>query len=571
MKRIAAQLIVSVWASTALAIVDMKSANYSESWTDMNVPGVGYDLRVTRTYNSRSLFNGLFGFGWCSDYETKIAVTAEGNLRLTECGGGMEITYTPKSFKSNQIDQTISQIIAQLKKRRPDLDAKYVAQLQAEMKSNDFMREEFGRRLNIKGQIKDGVIYAANGREVEHIILKDGSYKRVLEDGTYQLFDAQSGQMTHMYDRNQNYLKLAWEKDFLKSVVDNMGRKLMLKYNPSTKKVSEIVGPGSLISRYVVKGEDLVQVQDARRDTYKYTYDDVHNMIRLDLPDKTYKSLTYNKDKDWVLTFRNPKGCAESYEYEVSSDDPKNHYWSTVEKKCGTKITNKSKYEFFHRMRPDKLGPYLYRVRTENNGVVTDVVYHALFGKPLSIFEDGRKTDYTYFDNGMVRTKKESDRAMAFEYKNPCSKVSHLTVQYLVTNPQVENEKNSKRKPSQAKSAKVARTVRTEFSYDTKKCNLIRASTSEGQIIKLQYDTQGRIALMEDQAKKVVKIQYEAKFGKPATVTRPGLGSIQVKYSPEGEIAKVESAQGPQVAIQVASIFNNLLEIIGPATGEAPL
>ena len=53
---------------TSMAIVDMKSANYSESWTDMAVPGVGYDLRVNRTYNSRSLFSGLFGFGWCSDY-----------------------------------------------------------------------------------------------------------------------------------------------------------------------------------------------------------------------------------------------------------------------------------------------------------------------------------------------------------------------------------------------------------------------------------------------------------------------------------------------------------------------
>lgn len=69
----------------------------------------------------------------------------------------------------------------------------------------------------------------------------------------------------------------------------------------------------------------------------------------------------------------------------------------------------------------------------------------------------------------------------------------------------------------------------------------------------------------------MVKIKYEAKFGKPSFVTRPGLGTIQVLYRPDGEIAKVESKEGSTVAVQVASIFNNLLDIIAPATSEAPL
>ncbi len=572
-KRLASMLLLLVLPSMAWAIVDMKSANYTESWTDMNVPGVGYDLRVTRTYNSRSLFNGLFGYGWCSDYETKIDITAEGNLRLTECGGGMEIIYTPKNFKNSQVDQTIEQILTELKKRRPDLDSAYVASLKKELKTNDFMREEFGRRMNIKGQVKDGVVYAANGREAEHILLKNGSYKRVLTDGTFQLFEVKSGQMTHMYDRNQNYLKLSWDKEFLKTVVDNMGRKLTFKYDPSTKKISEILGPGKLLARYLVKDENLVRAQDAEQAVYVYKYDDVHNLVRIDLPDKTFKALTYNKDKDWVLTFNNPKGCEETYQYEVSKDDPKNHFWSNVVKKCGTKVTNRSKYEFFHRQRPDGLGIYLYRVRTENNGDLTDIVYHALFGKPLSIVQEGQRTDYSYFSNGMVRTKKEKDRSLAFEYKNKCAKVSQVIVQYYSDESPLEVASNSKRKPSQAKPSKpkVARVVKTQFAYDVGKCNLVKASTSEGQVIKLQYDTKGRIALMEDQSKKSVKIQYEAKFGKPEVVTRPGLGAIQVKYTDSGEIDKVESAEGPQVAIQVASIFNNLLEIIAPATGETPL
>jgi hypothetical protein len=82
----------------------------------------------------------------------------------------------------------------------------------------------------------------------------------------------------------------------------------------------------------------------------------------------------------------------------------------------------------------------------------------------------------------------------------------------------------------------------------------------------MTYDQKGRIASITDQAKKVVKIDYEERFGKPSVVTRPGLGTIKVSYKQTGEIAKVESAEGPTVASQVASTFNNLLDVISPAT-----
>lgn len=561
-------LCLSLLAVDAYAIVDMKNANYSESWNDLVVPGVGYDLRVSRSYNSRSLFSGIFGFGWCSDYETKIEVTPESNLKVTECGGGMELIFTPKNFNPNKVDGTIKTIVAEIRRRRPDLKADYVANLEKELKTNDFMREEFGRRMNIKGKVEDGVTYLANGKEAENITLKNGVYKRILMDGTYQLFEASTGRMTHMYDKNQNYLKLNWEKDVLQSVADNLGRKLSFRYgDPSSKRVSEIIGPNNLKAKYVIKGEDLIEVTDAKGKAHKYTYDDVHNLTRVDLPDGTYKALTYNKDKDWVTSFRNPKGCLETYDYQTSKEDPKNHFWSNVVKKCGDKITNQSKYEFFHRMRPDKTGVFLYRVRSEVNGSVTDITYHEVYGKPITVVRDDQRTDYTYFDNGFVETKREPGRRTAFEYKNPCNKVSSLTVQFIDESP----DNRQARRTAQVKNDKITKTVRTKFSYEGQKCNLLSADTSDGQAVKLQYDSRGRISQIEDQAKKIVKIRYEAKFGKPSVVTRPGLGTIEVTYKEDGEIAKVTSKEGPKVAVQVASIFNNLLDIIAPATAETPL
>ncbi len=562
--------VVVIFSFQTHAVVDMKSANYAESYTDLEVPGVGYDLRVTRTYNSRSIFNGMFGFGWCSDFETKIDVTPENALKLTECGGGVEINYLPKDFKSSSKDATISKIIAALKKKRPELKDDYVKKLAKEMESNTFMREEFARRLDIKGSVAAGTIYYANGKEAENIALTGSSYKRTLSDGTYQLFDPKTGRITHMYDKNGNYLKLSWAKEGLLGVVDNMGRKLTFKLHPTTKKVALIVGPEKLTASYVTKGENLEEVKNAKGETYKYAYDDLHNLTKITLPDGTYKALTYNKDRDWVTSFRSPKGCLETYDYTLGKPDPKSYFRSTVVKKCGKEVTNQSSYEFFHRPRQDGLGLYLHRVKTVNNGKVTDITYHPVFGRPLAILENGEKTEYAYYDNGFVMSKREPNKLMKYEYKGQCQKVSRVHTQFIeITEQPLAKDSKGKREVSAIE--KVVKQHYTDFKYDAKKCNLVAARNSDGQKVQIAYDARGRIEKIIDQTKKPIHIKYEDKFGKPSIVSRPGLGTIQVQYKNDGEILKVDSKEGPEVAVQVASIFNNMLELIAPATSDSPL
>lgn len=543
------------------AMVDMKSANYTDNWTDMRIPGVGYDLRINRTANTRSLFNGIFGFGMCSDFETTVEVTAEGNLRLTECGAGMEIIYSSRGFNPAKVTKTVKFILDEVKKRRPELKADYLANLEKEIRADDSLRDEFARQLNLKGKIDDGAVYTANSRDAETISIKGGAYRRILADGSAQSFDITTGKLIQMYDKNQNYLKISWDKNILQSVSDNMGRKLTFTFNPTNRKAEKIVGPNGMTATYAYKGEDLVEVKDSSGEVLKYAYDDVHNITRITYADGTYKALTYNKDKDWVTSFRNRKGCIETYEYVQSKEDPLNHFWSNVVKKCGTKTTNVSKYEFVHMPRKDGIGVYLHRVRSDNNKKITEIVYHEVFGKPVSVLRDGIKTEYTYYDTGLVKTKKEPKRSFAYEYKNTCGKVSMVSIQTADDPP----------KTAKAKTEKITRLITTRFSYDKAKCNLLTADNSEGQAVKLWYDPHGRISQIEDQAKKLVKIKYEAKFGKPSIVTRPGLGTIQVSYKGDGEIEKVESKQGPTVAVQVASIFNSLLDIIAPATNDALL
>ena len=535
-------------ASQAHALVDMKNANYSNTWIDMDVPGTGYDLKIIRTYNSRSLFNGMFGFGWCSDFETSMEVNAEGNIKIKECGGGLEVTFSPREVARKDIDNTINQIVTKMKaEKKVGVTDAYITTLRTQLISDDGARSELAQKYGVAVPVREGTKFFANGKEVENFTFNKTYYTRTLPDGSAQRFSLQ-GKLTHIYDKNGNFLKFEYDKDTIAKIEDNNGRRLTFKYYQN-KKVKSITGPNGLAAEYKFANlDDLASVKNAWLKTYTYDYDDLHNLVKASWPDKTFISIKYDKKNDWVMAFADRDKCVESYKYEFSPNDPQNHYWSTVKKVCGKETVADNKYEFWHQQRAD--GQYfLQRVMTTINGNVNDISYHEVFGKPVSIRRNAERISYEYYNDGLVKVKATPAVRMAFEYEPTNKKVSSVSSTFF-------NQKGQK-----------VTTKTTQFKYDAKG-NLNFAQNSDGQKISMTYDNRGRIATITDQAKKVVKIEYEERYGKPSIVTRPGLGTIQVSYKASGEINKVDSKEGPSVAMQVASTFNNLLDIIAPATAE---
>lgn len=544
-KTFLALIAVSALSSQANAIVDMKNANFSNTWVDLEVSGSGYDLKVSRTYNSRSLFNGMFGFGWCSDFETTLEITGDGNLKLIECGAGQETMFTPREFNKKDIEKTVAKIIDRMKAQKKD--EKFLKTLSENLMSSADLRSKYALDLKISVPVKEGTQFFANGREVENITFAKNIYTRTLADGSSMRF-SQAGKITHLYDKNGNFLKFDYDKDNLKEVADNNGRKLNFKFQ-NNKKVKSITGPGGASVEYKFTGlDDLTTVKNAWSNTHTYEYDDLHNLTKAVWPDKKMISITYDKKNDWVTGFQDRDQCNETYKYEFSESDPRNNHWATVKKVCGKEVVNESRHEFWYKQRADG-ETYLQRVSSTVNGSVTDITYHEIFGKPIAIQKNSERYRFDYFPNGQVKVKSSQFSKLHFEYDSRSKKVSLVKADSL-------NEKG-----------KVVATRKTDFKYDPKG-NLIFAENTDGQKITMTYDPKGRIATITDQAKKLVKIDYESRFGKPAIVSRPGLGTIKVSYKSTGEIDKVNSAEGPSVAMQVASTFNNLLDIIAPATAE---
>lgn len=547
----AATLLVSL---NSFAVVDMKNANYSESWIDVTVPGSGVDFKIQRHYNSRSTFSGMFGYGWCSDYETTLERTPEGGLKLQECGAGQEISYQPARSDGKGVDVTVKQIMDYARKTNRTATPAYFETLRLQLLENAGLRQRWAVEAKLRiPEAKKGAVYEASTLEVEKITYDGNYFTRTLTDGTLQKFDRE-GRLVFVYDKNGNYVKMVYNGGLLRELVDNNARKLSLSYS-TNKKVREITGPGQIKAEYTFKGEDLVEVRNMWKNKYAYKYDDLHNLLRVDFPDKTFLALTYNKNNDWVTSFTERAvggpACTELYTYEVDKKAPDDHYWSIANKKCGKEIQNQARFEFWHKKRSDGKR-FLHRVLTKSNTDSLDVTYHAELGRPVQIKKNNQVTTFGYYPNGLIQWKSTDQFKMNFDYKNQFNKVSKVVTEYYDAAKKV----NKKRE--------------TVFRYDNK-ANLVFASNTDGQTVALTYDLRGRIASITDQAKKEVRIQYEERTGKPASITRPSVGTIQVTYKPNGEILKVDSKEGPTVAVQVASTFNNLLDIIAPATSELSL
>ena len=534
---------IFIFAFQAQGLIDTKNANYTKTFVDIALPGAGLPLLVERTYNSRSLYKGMFGYGWCSNLETRLEVMPDNTLMVVECGGGAEISYVSKSAKGDR-SLMIKKIMAEIKKKK-GLSRKYIKQVERDLKKSALLQSELIRAFRLKGKAQSGGVYQALGRQNDTIQFTGNQYKRFLPNGQMQFFN-KKGLFIKEMDKSGNWIKIQRKKGLVVKVMDNKGRSLQFKRK---KGVLTINGPNRTRAQYTVSNDNLVKVLNSKNEKFQYFYDNYHNLTKTRYPDNTYEALTYNTDRDWVVSFQDRRGCREKYKY-INNKRNKDHYWTDVKKTCGKRVTNVSRYEFWNKKKKDG-SKYLYRAKQEVNGQIADITYDMKTGSPLSVTRNRITVRYAYHTNGFLKSRSEPGRKVLFsQYNNKCKKPTQVVVQYI-------------------QGKKVNRQIRTAISYDSKKCHLVMAKQNDtGRWVSVKRDHRGRISEMRDQSKKRIIVAYNEKYSKPKKITRPGVGSIQVFYDQNGQVDTSKTRTNPTVAAQVASVFNGFLEIIAPVASD---
>jgi hypothetical protein len=63
--------------------INVTNGNMYIQQADYQLPGIGHELQLVRTYNSNSRGTGIFGTGWSSTYEVSIIPYGDTFLRLS--------------------------------------------------------------------------------------------------------------------------------------------------------------------------------------------------------------------------------------------------------------------------------------------------------------------------------------------------------------------------------------------------------------------------------------------------------------------------------------------------------
>lgn len=574
-------VVLALHGGTAEATVAIGNGNYFIGFTDLehDAPLNTFQLKVQRTYNSRSQYDGAFGFGWGSDFEGYLAPPCgDGGVVIQENGGGDKTRFSPKEFSEAQVKAGIDKIADAWLKANPGQGSRVNA-FKEKIRDSANDRDEACRSLGVATELPEGTLLFSTQRGSKQAVkVIKGGFVRQYSDGKQEFFTLKTNvvdqgvdptkrrvlkgvyKMTRLLDPVKK-AQLTYTYDAsgrLATLLDGKSQKLTFQYSPEGKITTVSDSRGRKASyRYCAAGGsaynskekcnrgNLVWSQDTSGAQYTYQYDQLHNLTRIGYPQGKAEEMAYwgPEGLGGVKSVKDTSGTLREYKYWQNPKNKDEHYSTTVKTTWASGRTSEANYEYEEKRRSDG-SRYRYKLTTKVDGEETTTIYNECCGQPVQITASSGVTRFEYYPgSGLPKEKDSPAENIQWEYHPKFhGKITKVTV----------SDKSSKKASS------------SEFSYDEEKGHLVKAKTSDGRGIVLQYDKESRIATMVDQDRRKITFRYD-RSNKPAEILQEGVGSISVIYDKDGNVQDVKSKGGREIAVSVATAFQNLIDIIKPA------
>lgn len=531
------------------ANVSIRNGNFFIGYTDVLYPG-GYEPKIERVYNSKSPYNGLFGWGWGSDYEAYLTVEADGSVLVSESGGGAQNRFSPPTFDVRELDGAVNTIAEVARKAGAIGSGAQLEGYKKQLKTNAEFRNEEWAKWRAQGKIQArrlpvGAKLVSNRFAFQWITVTATGYVRSADSGKVESFDA-NGRLLKVQDKNGNFINLAYNRDGkIEKIQDNLNRKMYLNYGKSGK-VEKIQAENNKTVEY--RYNDLGEMTfskdtDGNTYTYKFSSDKRHNLVEIGYSDKTTLQIAYyGRDKfENVKSVKDRDGSTTEYTYDKVPGEKNSLKVGVSLKSAEGRPISTSGYDYVFRTKPNG-EEWTYKMVSTLDGLRTETVYNECCGLPIFIKRGNDETTFAYDTKGRVTKKTTPNEVTELAYDAKVGKVNRVVKYQKATKKSVEW---------------------STFQYDGRG-NLVLAKNSAKAEVHLFYDNLGRIKTMMDQAKQQIHFKYNEN-SKPIEITDPKMGTITVAYSNSGEVKKVDSTGGRKIALAVTSAFQNLLEIIRPA------
>jgi RHS repeat-associated protein len=480
--------------------INVANGNMHTSETDISVPAPGLPLTMRRMYNSRSDFDGMFGYGWRSTYEVRLDEAADGVVTEID-SDGVYTYYTPDGA---------------------------------------------------------GSYTPSSGKFSQLVKNMDDSFTITRKNGTVYEFDA-SGVLTQIEDRNGNYLALSYDlAGVLSQIAHSNGRALTFT-SDGNGHVATITDPeGREVSYEYDANGDLESVTDPMDQTMYYGYDTKHNMTveidRLGTPSfweyddedratSNWQNGNVNRvDLDFVdddtTIVTDSLGNETTYEFNeyglvhtITDDDSNVEYIGWDDDMNKTYVTDKNGHttEFDY----DAYGNVVQI--TDPKSAVTSFTYDTQFNQVLTLTDPYLKvTTYTYDSNGNLLTVTDP-------LNNTTTHTYDSYGNVLTTEDSLGNV--------------------TLFMYDTYG-NLTRITDALNNETEFTYDLVGNVLTITDALDNTTTLLYDD-LNRNTSVTYPDSTSISFAYDNAGNKISATDAK-LQTTLFVYDAFGRMLSVSNP-------
>lgn len=504
----------------AMAGVNPKNGDFYITYGDISLKTAGHELEIKRTYNSKATEVGWFGFGWGSLYETRLMVLPDSSAVIKEMGSGRTTFY--RTNDENAIKTGIQRIV-EVATQKENLSPATAAQLATQLLGDEELRLRKVVSYGIQSELPRVAALDDFCGKATLTRVPEG-YRRVdcnrfgdSEPAT-DTFDLQGRLIRH--ELVDGYaVTIRYADAGTAEIRDTLGQSIALTWTPEGRVASARARAKDTLVKYSYANQNLVENAITDGNTYRYSYDNNHNMTRITYVDDSSMFISYSPRVNGMadaVTDRN--GDQQTFVYRTDPGNP-NHHWTKHTVISSTGQTNSREYE--------------YEDQTNSTGVTQPI--------RLALAGNGGLVETKYDNQGRI-SRRANDTGGVSEY------IYHPRSDKLIL---VFNN-----------------ALKTEFHYDGQG-KLVRAENSDGQVIDLTYVNSPLIQRMvevnhADRTRRELKFKYNAS-GRPTEITLVGIGKISVEYDDKGEISNVDSAQGAQMALQIRQAFQALLSVVSVA------
>lgn len=526
--------------------VNLKNGNFYISYTDHDLKNTG-GISIERTYNSKTTSIGLFGFGWGSEFETRLFAMSDGSVFIREFGGGAITGFVQTANNNILLTSCINDLVkAAIHYGDITNNPAAINNFKKELRESEEKRrtkwEKYTKeKLVTAPGFADNTSWSSKTMGSQLLIKTATGFKRTYNDGSYYLFN-NDGFFTGKYDKyNKAIYQLAYDVNHRIAVItDNANYNYTITTNEQGF-ITQIKSSNGL-SVYLYDGNNLVNSTDAGGNKYRYAYDDKSNMISIGYSDGTFLQIEYYNVTLFVKKITDRNGVATQYVYKTFYDSEgkvDNDHYATwlIKENSYTGKPDSSYYEY--EIKPGASGErYTYRMQQRINGIETETIYSETCNNPL--------------------LRRRGKRSTVFKYNNNCNLIFKETDDYI-SRAEYDRQSNKIIRTEHIDKTTFDTTINV-FTYNSNG-DLIKAMEGS-KWITLAYNSDNRIIKMEYEDG-VLTYEYN-KIGKPSRISVSGKGSITVEYNTSGEISKVESPDGPKVSLAVTQAMQALLSRIKP-------